>query len=65
MNKPNKSSLRQQVLALAVGEYLDKVYSESTENTLRNYASSMSATTGRRYAVARSGVVSLRIIRVA
>ena len=40
MNKPNTNSLRQQVKALPVGAYLEKVFSPSIDNTLRNYASS-------------------------
>lgn len=63
MNKPNNNSLRQQVKALPVGAYIDKVYSRSIENTLRNYASS-SKQEGRTYKVARKGE-SVRIIRTA
>ena len=63
MNKPNNNSLRQQVKALPVGAYLEKVFSPSIDNTLRNYASSFKQE-GRIYKVARKGVTSVRITRI-
>ena len=63
MNKPNNNSLRQQVKALPVGAYLEKVFSPSIDNTLRNYASRLKLE-GRIYKVARNGDTSVRIIRI-
>ena len=63
MNKPNTNSLRQQVKALPVGAYLEKVFSPSIDNTLRNYASSFKQE-GRIYKVARKGETSVRITRI-
>lgn len=63
MNKPNTNSLRQQVKALPVGACLEKVFSPSIDNTLRNYASSFKQE-GRIYKVARKGETSVRITRI-
>ena len=49
--------------ALPVGAYLEKVFSHSIDNTLRNYASSFKQE-GRIYKVARKGETSVRITRI-
>jgi len=50
------NSLRQRILALAVGEFLFVPFDESKENTVRNYASTLSFLEARRYSVSRDRV---------
>ena len=49
----NPNSLRQRMIALAVGEVMFVSMEEHAETTVRNYASTLCFTSERKYTVAR------------